>query len=56
MLRHPYAHVLRGCGFILSRYDTGLSYRALRMDERELEFIQRPDARIHLTAGDFDGA
>jgi len=52
--RHPYNPILRRYGFIDSRKDVGLRYRAVSLDERDLEFLSDPGARIHLTHGDSD--
>jgi len=52
--RHPYNPILRRYGFIDSRKDVGLRYRAISLDERDLEFLSDPGARIHMTHGDSD--
>jgi hypothetical protein len=54
MRRHPYVPVLHAYGFIPSRYETGFNYRARRMPESELEFMGKPEARIHFTLADLD--
>jgi hypothetical protein len=52
--RHPYNGVLRRYGFFDSRRDVGFRYRAMHLEESEVEFLDDPRARIHLTAGDSD--
>jgi hypothetical protein len=54
MRRHPYVPVLHACGFIPSGYETGFGCYALRMPASELEFMSKPDARIHFTLADLD--
>ena len=52
--RHPYNGILRRYGFFDSRRDVGFRYRAMHLEESEVEFLDDPRARIHLTQGDSD--
>ena len=52
--RHPYNGILRRYGFIDSRRDVGFGYQPVSLDDRDLEFLDDPRARIHLTHGDTD--
>ena len=52
--RHPYNPILRRYGFIDTRRDVGFRYRAVSLDESELEFLADEGARIHLMHGDSD--
>jgi hypothetical protein len=52
--RHPYNRILRRYGFADSKRDVGFEYRAITVDSRDVEFLDDPRARIHLTHGDSD--
>jgi len=52
--RHPYNDVLRRYGFSDSKKDVGFSCRAIDPDSSVVEFLDDPDARVHLTHGDSD--
>jgi ribosomal protein S18 acetylase RimI-like enzyme len=52
--RHPYNGILRRYGFFDSRRNVGCRYRTLGLDRSELEFLEDPHARIHVTHGDSD--
>jgi len=52
--RHPYNGILRRYGFINSTRDPGFSCRTNDPDSTVLEFLDDPNARIHLTLGDSD--
>jgi hypothetical protein len=52
--RHPYNGILRRYGFVDSKRDVGFEYRTITVDRREVEFLDDPRARIHLTHGDSD--
>jgi len=52
--RHPYNGILRRLGFIDSRRDVGFGYRAVSLADGDLDFLEDPQARIHLTHGDTD--
>ena len=52
--RHPYNAILRRYGFIDSRRDVGFGYEPVGPDCADLEFLDDPRARIHLTHGDTD--
>ena len=52
--RHPYNGILRRYGFVDSRKDVGFEYRTITVDGGEVEFLDDPRARIHLTHGDSD--
>ena len=52
--RHPYNGILRRYGFIDSRGDVGFKYEPTSLPASELEFLEDPRARIHLTQGDSD--
>ena len=52
--RHPFNGILRRYGFFDSRRSVGCRYRTLSLDRSELELLEDPRARIHLTHGDSD--
>jgi GNAT superfamily N-acetyltransferase len=52
--RHPYAEVLRRCGFLVSNKKTGAAYRPFLRHSDELEFLSDRRARIHVMLGDSD--
>jgi len=52
--RHPYNGILRRYGFVDSRRDVGFAYERVGLEEEDLEFMDEPGARIHLTQGDSD--
>ena len=52
--RHPYNGILRRYGFIDSRRDAGFSCYPLKPDSPDVDFVDDPRARIHLTQGDSD--
>jgi hypothetical protein len=52
--RHPYNGILRRYGFIDSRRDVGFGYEPTGPDCPDLEFLDDPRSRIHLTHGDTD--
>ena len=52
--RHPYNRILRRYGFVDSKRDVGFEYRTITVDSGEVEFLDDPRARIHLTHGDSD--
>jgi len=52
--RHPYNGILRRYGFVDTRRDVGFGYQPVSLEDRDLEFLDDPHARIHLTHGDTD--
>ena len=52
--RHPYNGILRRYGFFDSRVDVGFKYEPTRLPASELQFLDDPRARIHLSHGDSD--
>ena len=52
--RHPYNGILRRYGFIDSRKDVGFRYQPLSLEDEDLEFLNDPSTRVHLTHGDTD--
>lgn len=52
--RHPYNDLLRRYGFLDTRRDVRFVYKAVNLDPRDLEFLEKADARIHLMHGDSD--
>ena len=52
--RHPYNGILRRYGFIDSGRDAGFSCFPLNPDSPDVDFVDDPRARIHLTHGDSD--
>jgi hypothetical protein len=51
---HPYFEVVRGRGFVVTGSTTGCMVRNEKLEPDALEFLDRPAARVHLTAGDSD--
>ena len=52
--RHPYNGILRRYGFIDSGRNAGFSCFPLNPDSPDVDFVDDPRARIHLTHGDSD--
>jgi GNAT superfamily N-acetyltransferase len=52
--RHPYNGILRRHGFLVSRREAGFSCFAYHPERLDVQFLDEPRARIHLTHGDSD--
>jgi hypothetical protein len=52
--RHPYSGILRRYGFLDSGKDVGFGYLTVSPTGGDLEFLEDPRARVHLTHGDSD--
>ncbi len=55
--RHPYRSTLRRQGYLDFAQTAGIQVEAYsELPSREIEFLEDPNANIHLTLGDLDGA
>jgi hypothetical protein len=51
---HPYLELVRGRGFIVTGSTPGCMVKNEKLEPGALDFLDRPEARVHLTAGDSD--
>jgi predicted N-acetyltransferase YhbS len=51
---HPYFELVRGRGFVVTGSSPGCMVRNEKLEPDALAFLERPEARVHLTAGDSD--
>ena len=54
--RHPYAGVLRHCGFAYTGRSVGIGCRTIGIPAEDAGCLTRPDARIHWMLGETDFA
>ena len=52
--QHPSDDALQRAGFINTRAQPGVTYRAEQLPAEELEFLRSDSARIHFMLGDSD--
>jgi GNAT superfamily N-acetyltransferase len=51
---HPYFDLVRGRGFVVTGSTTGCLVRGDELEPDALDFLDRPETRVHVTAGDSD--
>lgn len=51
---HPYFEVVRRRGFMVTGSTTGCMLRGDELEPDALDFLDRPETRVHVTAGDSD--
>jgi len=51
---HPYFELVRGRGFVVTDSNPGCAVRNEKLEPGALAFLERPEARVHLTADDSD--
>ena len=51
---HPYFELVRGRGFIVTGSTPGCMVKNEKLEPTALDFLDRPETRVHLTAGDSD--
>ena len=54
MADHPYFDLVRGRGFIVTDATSGCMVKNEKLEADALDFLDRPEARVHVTAGDSD--
>lgn len=54
MRDHPYFELVRGRGFIVTGSTPGCMVKNEKLEPTALDFLDRPETRVHLTAGDSD--
>lgn len=51
---HPYYELVRRRGFVVTGSNPGCAMRSEKLGPDALAFLERPETRVHLTAGDSD--
>ena len=51
---HPYFEIVRGRGFVVTGSSSGCMVKNEKLEPDALDFLELPEARVHVTIGDSD--